>query len=602
MNINEVVIASLSAAALLAAILTTRYPWLHYGQAFKLTAPSFSSRHRDHCYRYRYPSPLITSCTSSATLSIGPLHRTRLNLERYTKITHLSPTAESEPATASNETALVPGEGNDSLVLGKSNLDNEHFLHHLEHGHGNLDNERFLHHLAEFRSFRSRFGHGSVPNPYPDNPSLGHWAADLRKHEAMRKRAKPYTEPLTPYRRSLLSAAGFDFVSLTERQFRNRVTELEEFQRRFGHCMVPKKWEENVALGAWVSNLRTLYRMRQQEKIHGIIVGHQNVTENHRRQMTTTNILKQYNFPMKKKRRYPRFSRLDDERVTMLDEKSFVWSSFDKKWWMMLDWAKMYGIVNSRLKNNSHLGHAADLNYNSEHNVRMNDHALHIEGESCDHVKIHEKYCGLFERYQNNSTSDNTILLERYQKFAHSIQHGPLLPGVHPEDEILTLLSKDNTTYKQIGFDNVTQHLKVFDQSPFSPDYRIRLNDTLHRPLRVWMTNQRRNYNRLALQSNIEQSSISGSMTPQRQHALEEIQFPWSERFSNRMEEIRYRTEKEQQHERRRKKELKKELRKRQEKEKVERLVKYPSVVEPEEEDINVMALWNEEDEDEDIF
>ena len=71
-----------------------------------------------------------------------------------------------------------------------------------------------------------------------------------------------YIGYLTPQRRTQLISAGFDFTSLTERQFQSKLRELEMFQERYGHCMVPEKWEENVALGAWVSNLRSLYRRR----------------------------------------------------------------------------------------------------------------------------------------------------------------------------------------------------------------------------------------------------------------------------------------------------------------------------------------------------
>lgn len=501
---------------------------------------------------------------------------------------HLAPTAESEAAATSNEdtSAVASGEENDSQELLNSHL----------------DNERFLRRLAELRSFHSRHGHGSVPNPYPNNPSLGNWAANLRRHDVMRKRAErdgqPYTGPLTPSRRSLLCAVGFDFVSLTERKFLNRVKELEDFRGRFGHCMVPEKWEENAALGAWVSNLRSLYRQRQQSNaFEKTTADHHNVTQKRRRRMRTSNILKKYTFPIKARRRqrFPRFSQLDDERIKLLDDMGFVWCYRDQKWWMMLEWAKIYGVVSRRFRENSYLGHGADSNNNSENYIRNSD-ALHIDGGRYNHVKILKKDGESFKQYKNNSSSSNTTLLEKYQKFVHSIRHGSLLSDFHLQDEILTQLLKDNRTDAQHSIGNVTQRLKALYQSPCSLDYRIPRNDTLHRPLRIWMVSQRCNNNRLPLQSNVKQSSRSSGMTSQRKHALEEIQFPWSERFPNLMEEVRYRLEKEQQDERQRQKKLKI----RQEKEQVERLMISSSLVEVEEEDTNIMALWNEENEDDD--
>jgi len=42
----------------------------------------------------------------------------------------------------------------------------------------------------------------------------------------------------------------------SEEMWEESYNELVEYKKRFGHCRVPKKWEENPQLGSWVSHLR----------------------------------------------------------------------------------------------------------------------------------------------------------------------------------------------------------------------------------------------------------------------------------------------------------------------------------------------------------
>jgi hypothetical protein len=45
-----------------------------------------------------------------------------------------------------------------------------------------------------------------------------------------------------------------------------RFHELVEFQRRFGHCLVPHKWSENLVLATWVKRQRYQWRLHEQRK------------------------------------------------------------------------------------------------------------------------------------------------------------------------------------------------------------------------------------------------------------------------------------------------------------------------------------------------
>ena len=89
-------------------------------------------------------------------------------------------------------------------------------------------------------------------------------------------------------------------------------------------------------------------------------------------------------------------------------------------------------------------------------------------------------------------------------------------------------------------------------------------------------------------------------MTPSRQRSLEELHFPWSGRFRNRIEQDRYEAERAARIERQRERERRLERREREERERVERLTRSrETVVEME---MDVMALWDAggDDDDED--
>jgi len=491
----------------------------------------------------------------------------------------------------------------------------------------NLARERlYLKRLKELHEFRSDQGHGSIPTPYPPNPSLGVWAANVRQQHALWKQAEergvPYTGYLTPLRRRQLSSAGFDFTSLTERQFQLRLQELEIFKECYGHCMVPEKWEENLALGAWVSNIRSLYKRRMQQHRQQLVqydgrdnseIGHvhhyNNGTQKQRRKI---NVLQSAHKRMKRQRSQ-RFSHLDEKRVHLLEDKGFVWSSIDKKWLEMLEWAKVYAIVNYQMKLSGSDGSVEAILHHGTDATLMTD---------SDNFQLDQNAT------EQRDNQNLTLLLDNYHKFVHNIQNQSLLPSFHPQDKMLALLLEE--TYPQIVLvQNQPQAQQALSSSqpkndtlnvfqPIFLDYRIRPNDTLHQPLRIWMINQRSNYNRLdhskkqsrevhkmSSLAYTSPSLIPSYMTPQRQQALEAIYFPWSGRFRNRFEEIEDEEERFEIMERQRKKLEKIERKEREERERVERLTtstfaSSPSGSSAAEDGMDIMALWDAEDDEDD--
>ncbi len=473
----------------------------------------------------------------------------------------------------------------------------------------NRNEKLFQKRLKELQDFRFNHGHGSIPSPYPSNPSLGIWAANIRQQYSLWKlaeeRGSPYIGYLTQSRKQQLQLAGFDFASLTERQFRIRLKELEIFKEKYGHCMVPEKWDENVALGAWVSNLRTLYKkrmMKQQQRQLQLqhagekVKDNNDVAESKNGNQSTQRrnrriLLKSSSHHLRKKRqRLPRFSHLDENRIQVLEEMGFVWSSIDRKWFEMLEWAKVYGVVNHAMKSHGAEDVGGDVDPAVANNTIPADWKY-----SAQSIRIHENYL----------------------QFVQNIQNQSLLPRFHPQDRILELLSEE--TFAQSNFKEPPQwqptsslpQTDALDVSISSSlDYRIRRNDALHQPLRIWMINQRSNYNRLDHSTNhqtrdeLSLTSSASTLSAQRQQALEAIYFPWSGRFRSRVEELQHEQEVLESMKRKRARERRMKQKVRNEQEQVERLTS--SIVASisfgdkngsiELAETDIMTLWGEEE------
>ncbi len=117
--------------------------------------------------------------------------------------------------------------------------------------------------FAELEAFKSRHGHCSVPRDWRENPRLGTWVHNQR----MRKRCGE----VGPERIRRLEAVGFDWshdrdaARLQAVYARNDVWErmfgqLEKFQKRYGHCRVPRGRPGNRRLATWVFKQRQLQR------------------------------------------------------------------------------------------------------------------------------------------------------------------------------------------------------------------------------------------------------------------------------------------------------------------------------------------------------
>jgi len=459
-----------------------------------------------------------------------------------------------------------------------------------KHPNSNLNrNEQlFQKRIQQLHAFQKKYGHGSIPSPYKPNPSLGIWAANLRRQHALSLRAeetnRPYIGYLTSERYQTLIKEGFEFTSLTERQFQLRLTELQEFKVRFGHCNVPEKWDENLGLGAWVSNIRSLYKRRRRIQQQQTNESREAPKKKQKMVRRNRNILLHKVQPNKKKlKRSSRFSHLDDERIQLLESMGFSWSANDRKWYEMLEWCKVYGILNRYLDDSKLITHDVDSSDDSNGGeIDSQQATVDIKNEL-----------------------NHTLLLDSYHQFVGNIQDQSIISTFHPSDEILPLFLDGSYTKQN---EKVQSPKYTLDES--SIDYRISPNDTLHYPLRIWMINQRSNYNRLDRSSSRNErqrlpptfslSMIPSTMTQQRQEALESINFPWSGRFPNRIKEVQYEQAKLAEIERQEEKKRRIEEKERKERERVEQLTSRRDDVGMVNEPVDVMALWQAGDDEED--
>jgi hypothetical protein len=440
--------------------------------------------------------------------------------------------------------------------------------------------------LVELKEFIDENGHGSIPTPYEPNLPLGVWAANLRRQYVIREQAEqqevPYKGYLSTERLRELKLSGFDFTSLTERQFKMRLEELKKFKERYGHTLVPEKYEKNMALGAWVSNMRTLYRKRR-TKEKSALKKEKKGDNGIIKEKNSKNILQHTIAPSKRRRiRSQRLSHLDDERERLLEEVGFVWNALDRKWFEMLEWAKVYAVVNYQLSSGRDVDICldADMNGDPENLGSFNT-------------------TGLDER--------DTLLLENYYTFVRNIQDQTLLPYFHPQDEILDLLLDENYTENVLEQQSRTVRSKAKPRrkSEANPllDYRVPTNNSLHYSLRIWMVNQRSNYHRRILNNSDQPTGIPSTMTDLRQKTLEEINFPWSGRFRNRWEEVQFENEQEEKNKLAMEKETKRQKKIRDEEEKVKQLKvregpTSPSAPDTKGAEDDIMLLWGAEDDD----
>jgi len=125
-------------------------------------------------------------------------------------------------------------------------------------GEIDLQNEQsWLLKYQDLKEFTNKFGHPNVPSSFKENKTLASWVNNQRINRKKEILAKERIEKLNELNfrwknenRILLSwESNFEI--------------LQQFKDGFGHCNVPKNWEENEHLSLWVNNQRGRYKINK---------------------------------------------------------------------------------------------------------------------------------------------------------------------------------------------------------------------------------------------------------------------------------------------------------------------------------------------------
>lgn len=104
--------------------------------------------------------------------------------------------------------------------------------------------------FGELKAFEKKNGHCLIPQRFPENLQLGHWASNQR---GFYKKGN-----LTEDRIRKLEKLGFAWQP-DETVWRERYEELKAFHKKEGDCRVPKAYPANPPLGIWVEVQRANY-------------------------------------------------------------------------------------------------------------------------------------------------------------------------------------------------------------------------------------------------------------------------------------------------------------------------------------------------------
>ncbi|MES2733340.1 MAG: helicase associated domain-containing protein [Bacteroidota bacterium] len=111
--------------------------------------------------------------------------------------------------------------------------------------------DRWMQQCQALRAFTQQHGHSRLPANQPAWKSLRTWVDRQRRD----------WEQLAPAQQQALLAAGFQtstaLLTKAEQTWEKRFARLTRFGLLFGHVQVPKGWEVDPDLAAWVGRLRT---------------------------------------------------------------------------------------------------------------------------------------------------------------------------------------------------------------------------------------------------------------------------------------------------------------------------------------------------------
>jgi hypothetical protein len=117
--------------------------------------------------------------------------------------------------------------------------------------------------LSELVDYRKINGHCNVPKNYSENAILANWVRKQRYQYGLHREGK--TSSMTTLRIQELESLGFEWDGRGA-TWEERLSELADYHKIYGHCNVPHIYSENTKLGYWVGTQRR--EARRKEIIH----------------------------------------------------------------------------------------------------------------------------------------------------------------------------------------------------------------------------------------------------------------------------------------------------------------------------------------------
>jgi len=111
---------------------------------------------------------------------------------------------------------------------------------------------------GELLTFRKIYNHCFVPNSYPANPELARWVKRQRYQYNLFTQGK--SSSITIERITKLEYISFVWDA-HEALWHERVKDLIQFKKEYGHCEVPTRYQPNIQLATWVKSQRRQYKL-----------------------------------------------------------------------------------------------------------------------------------------------------------------------------------------------------------------------------------------------------------------------------------------------------------------------------------------------------
>ena len=117
--------------------------------------------------------------------------------------------------------------------------------------------------FRELISFKAKHGHCNVPLQYKENIALSRWCCQMKCALRQQQKGRKTRYKLSEDRLERLERIGFNLKDINSITFDQRCREFINFQKKYGHSNVPKRFKENPSLGRWCGNVRTAYNKLQ---------------------------------------------------------------------------------------------------------------------------------------------------------------------------------------------------------------------------------------------------------------------------------------------------------------------------------------------------